>query len=306
MRTRTRTKLFGGVAVMIAAGLFVGCSGPAESPTTPSPSDPSSGGDTNTLKAELPEEYQDGISVGLTSNTPPLIFKNEAGEDVGMDREIIEALEPIIGVPLNWESVVFQDMLLGLESGKYDFVVATTINNPRKEVFDQLQYFSSSSSFGSLASAPDVGEDLLDVCGKSVGVVSGNNVIPFVEEVLIPGCADAGLEPLTMQQYPNFDAVYLNVASGNVDLCLVDTSSFGFMMEQTEGAEFRYNGPQNLMLSPSGFSFQKNDEELVAVVQKALIQLIESGKYDEILAGWGVTSSGATVDEIRLNPETEQ
>ena len=296
-------RLLTGAAVLLSAGLLVACS--ADTTPTSAPTEAPAGGD-DTLKSELPAEFQDGINVGLTSNTPPLIFKDENGEDVGMDREIVEALEPIIGVPLNWESVQFQDMLLGLESGKYDFVVATTINNPRKEKFDQLQYFTSSTSFGSLASAPDVGKELTDVCGMTIGVVSGNNVIPFVEETINPGCTDAGLEPVVMNQYPNFDAVYLNVASGNVQLALVDTASFGFMMESTEGAEFRFNGPQNLMLSPSGMSFLKSNNALALVVQKALVQLIESGEYDEILARWGQTSSGITADQAVLNPPTEQ
>lgn len=300
----SRTRLLTAAATLLTAGLLAGCSaGSAAEPANDA--DATESAATATLKSELPEELQDGIRVGLTSNTPPLIFKDASGQNVGMDKEIIEALEPHLGVPVEWESVAFTDMLLGLESGKFDFVVATTINNQRKEIFDQLQYFWSSSSFGSTASAPDVGDELTDVCGMKVGVVSGNNVIPFVENTVNPGCVDAGMEPVTMNQYPDFDAVYLNLASGNVDLCLVDTASFGYMMEQTEGAEFRYNGPRDLMRSPSGMSFQKSQEELASVVQKALTQLVESGEYDEILASWGQTANAVTVDQVVLNPPTE-
>ena len=189
------------------------CSRCAGTPTAPRQAPTADGGSDGTLKSELPEQYQNGISVGLTSNTPPLIFKNDAGEDVGMDREIIEALEPIIGVPLNWESVVFQDMLLGLESGKYDFVVATTINNPRKEKFDQLQYFTSSTSFGSLASAPDVGEELGHVRQPSASSPAANH--PFVE-VLNPGRRG----PARADDEPVPELTRCNVASGNVELAL--------------------------------------------------------------------------------------
>lgn len=307
-RQRTRALVAG--AVTITACALAACSSTgsttssgssASTASSSGASSTSSASTAATLKSQLPPQYQNGIQVGITNDTPPLIFENSSGQNEGLDLDLLAAMQKVLGVPLSVHSVPFADMLLGLESGKYAFVADTTINDTRKKTYDMMEYMTSSSSFGSLKSAPTVGTALTDVCGKTVGVVTGNNTVPYVTGTIDPACSAAGKPPVAMKQYPDFNTVYLNMTSGNVQMCFVDTMSYDYMMTQPSGSQFRSNGPQDLMKSLSGYSFLKNTNgALSEVVQKALTQMIADGEYGKLLAKWG--ESGTAITTPTMNP----
>lgn len=308
-RQRSRVLMTGAIAV--AACALAACSssggggasgGSSASAMASSTSAGSSSG-AGTLKSQLPEQYQNGIQVGISNDTPPLIFQNSSGQNEGLDLDLLAAVSKVLGVPLTVHSVPFADMLLGLQSGKYAFVGDTTINDTRKKVFDQLEYLDTSSSFGSLKSASTVGTALTNVCDKTVGVVTGNNTIPYITGTIDPACKSAGKPTVSMKEYPDFNTVYLNMSSGNVQMCFVDTTSYGYMLSQSSGSQFRYNGPQALEKSPSGYSFLKSSNgPLALVIQKALGEVVANGEYQKVLAKWGQSNVGIT--STVMNPAT--
>lgn len=303
MRRKPSLALLAGAAAVTACALAACSSSVSSSSSTASSASAAAPSSAATLKSQLPSQYQNGIQVGITNDTPPLIFQSSIGQNEGLDLDLLSAMSKVVGVPLSVSSVPFADMLLGLESGKYAFVADTTINDTRKKTFDQLEYLDTSSSFGSLKSAATVGTTLTAVCGKTVGVVTGNNTIPYITGIIDPACKSAGKAAVTMKEYPDFNTVYLNMTSGNVQMCFVDTTSYGYMMSQSGGSQFRYNGPQNLEKSPSGYSFLKStNAPLSTVVQKALAELIADGEYGKILAKWG--QSGVAVTSTMMNPAT--
>jgi polar amino acid transport system substrate-binding protein len=263
------------------------------------------GASGSTLKAQLPKQYQKIIDVGLPNDTPPLIFQNSSGKNVGMDLDLLTAASKLLGVRLVPTSEPFANMLLGLEEGKFAFVTETTIDNARKKLFYQVSDFETSSSFGSLKSTATIGSSLTSVCGQAVGVVTGNNTVPAVTGTIDPACKKAGKSPVTMLQYPDFNTVYLNLKSGNIKYSFVDTGSYGYFLSQPAGSDFRFNGPKDLMPSPNGWSVVKANSgghALAQVLQKVLDKLIANGQYAKILAKWG--ESAVKIPKAVINPPT--
>jgi polar amino acid transport system substrate-binding protein len=255
------------------------------------------------LKDSVPSEFAEGITVATQADIAPLTFTTDDGEVVGFDQELLGAIEDVIGVPITVEPVTFENLILGLESGNYDFVGDTTIKKERLEKYDMLTYLTSSYSVATLADAPKIDDEETALCGTSMGIVSGELSADYISETIDPECKAAGLDPVGTTEYKDFASAVLAVQSENVEGMVVDTMTFGYFQTGEAGADFAFNGPSRMAQSDSGYSFMKSgNEELAGVVQEALKMLIDDGVYADLLDKYGLSESGIEGEPV-INPE---
>lgn len=258
---------------------------------------------TATLFDQVPEEFRDGLLVASQANLAPLTFVDDAGDLTGLNVDLLDALSNVLGVEITLEPVTFENLILGLESGRYDFVADTTIREDRMLKYDQLSNLYSSYSVGTLATADPIGDEETDICGLNMGVVSGASITDYVLTTIDAACAEEGLEQIVLVEYPDFATQILATESGNIDGALVDTMTFGYFLTSDQGAKFDYNGPTRMKLSPSGYSFMKTQGGALAdVVTEALTQLWEDGTYAAIFASYGLDESALDGPPV-LNPD---
>jgi len=285
---------------VITIGLLAGCSSTDAASTSDSivPSDA-----LGSLKDSVPSDWADGITVATQADIAPLTFTDDSGTVVGFDQDLLGAISDVLGVPITVEPVTFENLILGLESGKYDFVGDTTIKNERLAKYDMLSYLTSSYSIATLADAAKIGSAETDICGLSIGVVTGEVSSDYVTTVIDPECSAAGLDPVAMTEYKDFASATLAVQSENVAGMMVDTMTFGYFQSGSAGDAFAFNGPTRMNTSDSGYSFLKTQNGVLApVIQEALQTLVDDGVYAELLAKYGLTESGVTDGPV-LNPE---
>jgi polar amino acid transport system substrate-binding protein len=261
--------------------------------------------DRATLVDSVPAEFADGITVATQADIAPLTYTTDDGDVVGFDQDLLGALSEVIGVKFTIEPVTFENLILGLESGTYDFVADTTIKNERLAKYDMLSYLTSSYSVATLANADKLGEDPTALCGTSMGVVSGEVIIDYVKTQIDPACTTAGKQPVALTEYKDFASTVLAVRSENVAGMIVDTMTFGYFQSGDAGKDFAFNGPTRLNESNSGYSFlKKQNQALADVVQKALTTLVDDGVYAKLLGKYGLTESGIQGQPV-LNPEAK-
>lgn len=255
------------------------------------------------LQDQVPAEFADGLTVATQANIAPLTFTDDAGEVVGFDQDLLAAISDVLGVEITIERVPFENLILGLESGTYDFVGDTTIKQERLKKYDMLSYLTSSYSVATLASADEWDDEPTAICGASLGIVSGELIGDYVRTEIDAQCADAGLPAVSLTEYKDFSSTVLAVQSENVEGMIVDTMTFGYFQSGSSGADFAFNGPTRMTMSSSGYSFlHAQEQELAVVVQEALTRLVDNGVYDRLLEKYGLTESGV-VDGPELNPE---
>jgi len=254
------------------------------------------------LKSEVPSEFADGITAATQADIAPLTYTNDDGEVVGFDQDLLSAISDVLGVKVEVAPVTFENLILGLESGKYDFVGDTTIKKERLAKYDMLSYLTSSYSVATLKAADKLGDDETAICGMKMGVVTGEVIIDYVKNVIDPQCTAAGKDPVELTEYKDFATTALAVQSENVEGMIVDTMTFGYFQSQSGGDAFDFNGPGRMNLSDSGYSFlQTQDQKLAVVIQKALQTLMDDGVYDKLLEKYGLTQSGVQGGPV-LNP----
>lgn len=260
--------------------------------------------DRGVLKDQVPADFKSGLTVATQADIAPLTFTNDNGEVVGFDQDMLKAVSEVMGVEIKVEPVTFENLILGLESGTYDFVADTTIKKERLKKYDMLSYQSSSYSVATLAKADEIPKEEIALCGFPLGIVIGEISGEYVRNVIDPQCAAKNLPPVATTEYKDFAAMVLAVRGSHVKALLADTTTFGYFQKDGAGSDFKFNGPARLDQSLSGYSFMKEQGgELTSVVQKALEKLIENGTYAKIQEKYGMGQAG--VDAPVINPETK-
>lgn len=251
--------------------------------------------------AELvPAEFKDAPAVNAIYNdAPPQNFLKD-GELVGVQVDLAQALSEVMGIEFKIESIGnFDTIIPGLQNGRYDIAMSDFgVTREREEVIDFVYMFDLGTSF-----AVKDGSDLefaegADLCGHSVGLLSGSYFLPQAD-ALSADCEAAGEEPLAVQKYPTQSAAILAVKNNRVEAYGASSDQIGYLADQDgaglSGQPFVYEA------IPQGIGFPK-DSELTPAVAGGLKALIEDGTYQEILDKWGIGNAAITADEVTTTP----
>ncbi|MDT3440747.1 MULTISPECIES: ABC transporter substrate-binding protein [unclassified Pseudofrankia] len=285
--------LLGAVTLTLALSACAsGSSADTEATTTirPAPSD-----------IELPEEYE-GRTLNSTvlSKFAPLSFQDDGGELTGLDYDLAMAIGEKLGVKVNTDANSFENELLGVESGKYDWTGAAAITAERLEKFDMTSYLTTGDALVVPVESRDIGDELTDLCGMSIGMLTGDRLVAVLEDGSAD-CRAAGHPAIDIQTYPSISDAQLATKSGNIDAWYTGKIYAAYTMEQSPGV-WKVTGPQPRSRVVSGIVTRKGSG-MAEALAKAVNELIEDGTYQEILAKWGLEEQG--VERSEVNPEIE-
>ncbi|GAA1010591.1 ABC transporter substrate-binding protein [Acrocarpospora pleiomorpha] len=284
-------------AVSLLALAVTGCAASG----TASETSAASGGDTAApLYQSVPAEFRDGITVAVQVNAPPLSFKGVDGTAQGEDPELLAALSKQLGIPIKIEQVSFENMLLGLNQKKYDFITQTNITTERMKIYDQLSQFNDGYNFITLKSTADFGATIDDLCGKTIASQTGDQATEYLQRKS-DACTSAGKQAIKLVQLPSLPEGYLTVASGRAEAAVAPTSTLSYFLSQQKqqlGKEWKLTGPSILSVY-AGYSFPKGSK-LITVVQQGIDALMKDRTYEAILTKHGLSENIA--DSAQVNP----
>jgi polar amino acid transport system substrate-binding protein len=216
------------------------------------------------------------LSVGSDTTYPPFEFINDAGEVVGFDVDILNAICAEINCVAEFQTTAWDGIFPALASGEFDMVASgVSITPERDEIVDFSDpYLTVSQSITVRVEDEDYvltdsteGELLL---AAQTGTTNAN----LAEELV-------GRDRL--QLYDTFNAAVLALINGDVDGVIIDgTAADAFVQEYAGELVVNIDG---LSADPLGLVFQEGDA-LVDDFNAGLAAIRESGVYDEIVARW--------------------
>jgi polar amino acid transport system substrate-binding protein len=220
---------------------------------------------------------------------------------------MLQAVASVLGIKITVSPVTFENVILGLDSGKYNFVADPTITAERLQKYDMVSYFTSSNSVVTQSSAAKMPDDDTAICGMKIGIVTGEVSGPYVTSTVDPKCAAAGKAKVATTEYKDFATAVLALKGGNVQGIFVDTMTFNQLAKSSAGSGLEINGPTGRVQSDSSYAFLKSGSNtaLEPVVQKAINTLIDDGVYAKLLAKYNLTNIGITGQSV-INPKTDQ
>ena len=224
------------------------------------------------------EQTEDNtITMATNAEFPPYEYMAD-GKVVGIDAEIAQAIAEKLGKELVIENVDFDSLIPGVQTGKYDFVMAgMTVTDDRKEQVNFTQTYAT---------------------GVQVIIVKEDSAIKSVDDLFAEGAnhkigvqlattgdlyctwdiEDEGLG--TVERFNKGADAVMALNSGKVDCVVIDNEPAKVFVEQNEGLKILET---EYITEDYAAAISKENEELLADIDKALGELIEDGTVAGII-----------------------
>ncbi|WP_230200187.1 transporter substrate-binding domain-containing protein [Bacillus niameyensis] len=210
-------------------------------------------------------------TVATDSNFKPFEYLNpETGELEGFDIELMKEVAKRAGFDVKFETMEFEGLLTGMQSGRYPIGIAgMSITPDRAETLDFSDPYYDSGMILMVPVDSDI-QSIDDVDGKKIGTRQGSTSQSYLKEH-----TDAKIEA-----FPEIVTAYMNLQEGRLDGALYDLPNVQYFIAQEGKGELKTTG-DILQGESYGIAFKK-DSELVDDVNEALASMIKDGTYAEI------------------------
>lgn len=298
MTITSRRGLRAAMALTATAALaLTGCTTNTEGPQdSGEPRDEVSLETDEEIAALVPAEIRDKGVIVIGTNPPyaPNEFKNESGEIVGFDIDVMTAAAQLMGLRAEFRESDFEKIIPAIEGGTMDMGASSfTVNEERLQTVDFVTYFEAGIQWAA-AAGNDIDPD--DACGLNVAVqrttVSDQEDVPARSEA----CVAAGKPAIEKVQFDSQDEASTAVALGKVDAMSADSPISAYAVKQSEG-KMQLVGDV-FDSAPYGWPVRK-DSELAAALEAAADKLIETGDFETIAQNWGLEAGLIDDAEIR-------
>ena len=248
------------------------------------------------IAAGVPEEIRKSgkLVVGVNIPYTPNEFKDEAGNIVGFDVDLMNAVAGTLGLTADYRESDFAKIIPSIDGGTYNVGMSSfTDTKEREKQVDFVTYFSAGIQW---AQRPGSGIDPNNACGKKVAVQATTTEETEELPAKSKKCVDAGKPEIQIIKFDSQDAATNAVILGQADAMSADSPVTAYAIKQSNG-KLESAGPV-FDSAPYGWPVKKGSP-LAQSLQKALEHLIKSGDYKTIATNWGVESG--VIDKPVIN-----
>ncbi|MDE6357209.1 MAG: transporter substrate-binding domain-containing protein [Eubacteriales bacterium] len=216
------------------------------------------------------------ITIGTSPDCPPSEFIIvEDGEEkiVGSDIAIAEEIAKDLGVELKINTMAFEGLLLELDLGNVDLVLASLVPTEERAKAVDFSDIYSTGEQAIMIKKEDINllETLDDFSGKKIGV----QLTSIQETIAYEQLPNASVTSLN-----NISSIIMDLINGNIDGCIVPKDIAELYIKQyptlaISNAEVQYNQ------KGSAVAIKKGNADLVDEVNKTITRLKEDGLIEQ-------------------------
>ncbi|ABZ83316.1 glutamine abc transporter, glutamine-binding protein [Heliomicrobium modesticaldum Ice1] len=259
MKKWVKTGLMG----MLALGMLItaaGCGGGEKAAQAPT-------GDKSSAKKT--------IKVATDAAYAPFEWKDEKGEIVGFDIDLIKAVGKELNADIELIDTPFDGIIAALTNKNVDMLIsAMTITEKRKESIDfSKPYFVAVQAIAVKEGSPVKKFD--DIKGLKVGVQNSTTGQYVVEKLL-------GEKSDKIFRYDTTPMAMNMLSNGDVDVVVADKPVVQHFLKNNPNAKMTLIDDASFEKEEYGIAVRKGETELLKQVNDALDKLEKSGKIKEI------------------------
>ena len=218
--------------------------------------------------------------LGLDDSFPPMGYRDENNEIVGFDIDMAKAAAEYLGVEVELKPVIWDTVLLSLNSGEIDCVWngMSVTEERKKEITFSKSYVNSDQIIVTLE-----GSDIktkADLAGAIVGTQMGSSTIDALDAE--PQVRDSFGE---LREYATFTEAMMDLDNKRLDAVVID--GIAFYGDFNVKAPDSYNVlEENFGREEMAIGLRQSDGAWIAKINEALDYLRSSGKAAEISVKW--------------------
>jgi polar amino acid transport system substrate-binding protein len=214
------------------------------------------------------------IKIATEGATPPFNFY-EGDQLKGFDIDLGNALGEKIGVKVEWLSLPFDTLLVGLDQDRFDLVSAGHgITEERRKAVDfTTPYICSGAAVVSMKGGAT---KVAEIADKIVGVQVGTTYFDGVTKL---GIAK------DVKTFPKDTDAMQNLLSKRIDIWVSDRLTVLYVIQQNPAAK-EFQVGELLYSEEQGIAVKKGNAGLLTAVNGALASTLSDGTYEAISKKW--------------------
>ncbi|MEU5096761.1 transporter substrate-binding domain-containing protein [Streptomyces sp. NPDC020996] len=265
--------------------------------------------EVKSISAELPAAVRKRgkLVIGhgsLPSGSAPLEYVGDDQKTLtGSETDIGRLVAAVLGLKPESKNFTWENLFVGIDSGKVDVAFSNvTDTEERKRKYEFASYREDNLAFEVLKSDKwKFDGNYENLAGKTVEVGSGTNQ----ERILLEWQKKLQSEgkKLTIKHYPDNNAVYLALSSGQIDAHFGPNPTISYHITQT--AKTNKPTANAGTFSGAGASLQgliaatsKKGSGLAKPIADAINYLIKNGQYAKWLAAWNLSNEAVAKSEV--------
>lgn len=253
------------------------------------------------LADRLPPEIADeGVMTWVGHPNPPTRIPQDDGTVEGVETDLARAVETILGIEVEQvEGGGLGDILLALESGRYDFFIGPLKSTfERQEDFDFIIWMYTEASYLYSTDLDDPPASADELCGMSVSIV-GAGVLNSFTQSLSEECEERGEEPIDIMEFGDREGGILAVDSGRAQAHGTTLLTALYYQSLNPGAYDIVSKAIGDEPDPGGAVLSNSRPELSELMYDVFLEMESQGVYDTIVEEWNL--GDAAVDEFLWN-----
>jgi len=240
--------------------------------------------ETGAAVADVPELSDGVLQVGSDIAYAPIESFDENNNEVGVDIDLGNCLAEELGVAVEYLNLGFDPLIPSIQGGEIDVIMsAMTINPEREQQIDFIPYFTARTGILVPQGNPNGIQSIEDLCGLIVAVQVGTIQVDQLDALNAGACA---ANNVTIQTFDENPLAVEQLRAGAADANLADHPTVINDALLSEG-DLELAG-EPFEAAPYGIGIRKDSTALNQALTDALVAIIEDGRYDDILAKWGV------------------
>jgi ABC-type amino acid transport substrate-binding protein len=266
MRLNTLARIAPAMATAGALLTLAGCSGTSSATSADSAGTQSAG----------------TLTVGSDLTYPPYAYLS-GKTPAGFDPEIARALAGAAGLKAAFVDTRFEQLIAGLGTGHFDVIASDLyITDARKKQVDFIPYFTTGNSIVVRSAGGGRPATAADLCGKSVAVIKGGEIVQELRGDASGKCTAAGKKAIDVREFTSDPEGTQALLSGQVDAQVTDSAVAKAAADRT-GGKLAVTSTAPLYPVTSGLAVKKGNTALRSTLTKALAKLRSDGTYDDLL-----------------------
>lgn len=227
---------------------------------------------------KAPDTGERILRIGVDDTYPPMEYRDENNQLVGFDIDLADAIAKKMGVKLEWISMAWDGIFLGLDSDRYDCIISSvSLTTERIEKFEFTDPYLANSQVIVVKPGDESIKTPADLEGKKVGYQSATTADEAVEKHLEN-------YSFTNEGYEEIIQTFSSLDAGRIDCIVVD---YAVALDYaTKFPEKYVISSAKLTNEPIAVCIKKGNTTLRDEIQKALDELRADGTLKTISEKW--------------------
>lgn len=220
------------------------------------------------------------LKIAVMGTYPPYNFLNEKNKIDGFDADISNALAEKMNMKVEFVTNEWSGMIAGLQKGKFDAVISQmAITKEREKSVDFTDPYIENHVKIIVKDSNNSIKNIKDFKNKKIGVGLGTNDEAFLKEEVLPKAS-----PFEIVTYNDVITTLLDLDKGRIDATINNIYALEPMIKKNNLKIKSVSDP--LKTDYAAIAVKKGNIKLKNKFNKALKEIQEEGKYDEIFEKW--------------------